>query len=193
MALELLRFITLLKSLLLDVSNCLFSKNSLGPSLAKNSPDYPYFHGKCKPRQREIDDEVVKERISGISFAASYCAFLSIDMVLVYIATSSFALQLLLLVCRSCQKKESRVWGILSSAASRLKNDRAYQDITSDARVVWMYESDEDGIFFAFPFLVLLLNSTRKGTSIIQIPLSPSWFKMGTFLFTIQQIFHFAK
>ena len=70
MALELLRFITL-KSLLLDVSNCLFSKNSLGPSLAKNSPDYPYFHGKCKPRQREKDDEVVKERISGISFSPS--------------------------------------------------------------------------------------------------------------------------
>ena len=67
---ELLRFITL-KSLLLDVSNCLFSKNSLGPSLAKNSPDYPYFHGKCKPRQREKDDEVVKERISGISFSPS--------------------------------------------------------------------------------------------------------------------------
>ena len=110
MALE-LRFITL-KSLLLDVSNCLFSKNSLGPSLAKNSPDYPYFHGKCKPRQGEKDDEVVKERISGISFSASSqlrTAFLSIDMVLVYIATSSFALQLLLLVCRSCQKKESRV------------------------------------------------------------------------------------
>ena len=108
---ELLRFITL-KSLLLDISNCLFSKNSLGPSLAKNSPDYPYFHGKCIPRQGEKDDEVVKGRISGISFSASSqlrTAFLSIDMVLVYIATSSFALQLLLLVCRSCQKKESRV------------------------------------------------------------------------------------
>ena len=150
MALELLRFITL-KSLLLDVSNCLFSKNSLGPSLAKNSPDYPYFHGKCKPRaawERWRSCQRTNFRNFLLAFfAASYCAFLSIDMVLVYIATSSFALQLLLLVCRSCQKKESRVWGILSSAASRLKNDRAYQDITSDARVVWMYESDEDGIF----------------------------------------------